>query len=91
MAKRTKRRGHFCNQWVPRGHVIRSRVLGASGDEDLDEHFVTIDNRDFTIGEFVRMVSTHGGWGMRITFVPDDELHEEPIVDVREPQDPEDD
>lgn len=73
------------DQWVPRGHVLRTRVLGAMDDEDLDEQFVTIDNRDFTIREFVRMVSTFGGWGMRIAFVPDDELHEEPVIEVREP------
>jgi hypothetical protein len=31
------------------------------------------------------MVGKFGGWGMRITFVPDDEVHEEPVVEVREP------
>ncbi len=31
------------------------------------------------------MVGTFGGWGMRIAFVPDDELHDEPIIEVREP------
>jgi hypothetical protein len=66
--------------------VIRCRALGARGDEDLDEEFITIDNRDFTIREFVRMVSTFGGWGMRIAFVPDDELHEEPEIVVKEPE-----
>jgi hypothetical protein len=35
--------------------------------------------------EFAKMVSTFGGWGMRIGFVPDDELHDEPVVEVREP------
>jgi len=31
------------------------------------------------------MVGTFGGWGMRIEFVPDDELHERPKLEVREP------
>jgi hypothetical protein len=70
-------------QWVPRGDVVRCVVMGSSGDPDAP--FVTIDGRDFTPREFARMVSTFGGWGMRIVFVPDDELHDEPVVEVREP------
>lgn len=73
------------DQWVPRGHIVRCEVLGASGNEDLDETFVSIDGRDLTIREFVRMVGTFGGWGMRIAFVPDDELDEEPVIEVKEP------
>jgi len=75
------------DQWVPRGDVIRGRILGAMGDGNLDEQLVTIDNRDFTIREFVRMLSAFGGWGMRIAFVPDDEMHEEPEIVVKEPGD----
>jgi hypothetical protein len=72
------------DQWVPRGDVLRCRALGAMGD-DPDEPFVTIDDRDFTPLEFAKMVSTFGGWGMRIVFVPDDALHDEPAIEVREP------
>ena len=74
------------DQWVPRGDVVRGRILGSMGDQDLDEEFITIDNRDFTIREFVRMVSTFSAWGMRIAFVPDDELHEQPEIVVKEPE-----
>jgi hypothetical protein len=74
------------DQWVPRGDVLRGRVLGAMADEDLEETFITIDERDFTIREFVRMLSTFGGWGVRIAFVPDDSLHEEPEIVVKEPE-----
>ena len=31
------------------------------------------------------MVGTFGGWGMRMEFVPDDELHQRPKLEVREP------
>lgn len=31
------------------------------------------------------MVGTFGGWGMRIEFVPDDELHQRPKLKVGEP------
>jgi hypothetical protein len=39
----------------------------------------------FTPTEFAEMVSTFGRWGVRIVFVPDDDLHDEPVVEVREP------
>ena len=70
-------------QWVPRGDVLRCVVTGSNGEPD--EPFLTIDDRDFTPTEFAKMVGTFGGWGMRITFVPDDELQDEPVVEVREP------
>jgi hypothetical protein len=72
------------NQWTPRGHVLRCLVLGSSGDPD--EPFVSVDDRDLTPSEFARIVGTFGGWGMRIVFVPDDEIHDEPVVEVREPE-----
>jgi hypothetical protein len=72
------------DQWVPRGHVLRCVVEGFS-EGDPDQPFVTIDEKDFTLTEFAKMVGTFGGWGMRITFVPDDEVHDEPVVEVREP------
>jgi hypothetical protein len=58
--------------------------LGSGGD-DLADEFVTIDGKDLTIREFVRMVGTFGGWGFRLVFVPDDEIHEEPDTQVQEP------
>ncbi len=74
------------NQWTPRGDVLRCQILSdAAIPPDLDEPFVSIDGRDFTLGEFMTMVGTFGGWGMRIEFVPDDELHQRPKVKVREP------
>lgn len=73
------------DQWVPRGDVIKCVSLGAEGQEGMNEPFVAIDGRDFTIREFVRMVSTYGGWGMRITFVPDTAIHDEPTIEIREP------
>jgi hypothetical protein len=77
------------DQWVPRGHVVRTVILSdAAIEPDLDEPFVSIDDRDFTLREFFKMVGTFGGWGMRIAFVPDDEIHEQPKIKVREPREP---
>ncbi|MFI5300067.1 MAG: hypothetical protein ACHREM_18425 [Polyangiales bacterium] len=74
------------NQWAPRGDVLRCQLLTDSGVRPaLDEPFVAIDGHDLTLAEFMTMVGTFGGWGMRIEFVPDDELHVRPKVVVREP------
>ena len=74
------------NQWTPRGDVLRCQILSdAAIPPGVDELFVSIDGRDFTLGEFMTMVGTFGGWGMRIEFVPEDELHQRPKLKVREP------
>ena len=54
---------------------------------EVDEVFVSIDGRDFTLAEFMKMVGSFGGWGMRIEFVPEDELHQRPKLEVCEPDD----
>lgn len=75
------------DQWVPRGHVVRAVILtDAAAAVDLEGPFVSIDDRAFTVAEFVKMVGSFGGWGMRITFVPDGEIHEKPTTEVREPE-----
>jgi hypothetical protein len=73
-----------CDQWVPRGDVVRGVILAGS-EPDLDETFISIDERDFSLREFVKMVGTFEGWGVRITFVPDHEIHLEPKIKVRDP------
>lgn len=74
------------NQWTPRGDVLRCQILSdAAISPELHEPFVSIDGRDFTLGEFMTMVGTFGGWGMRIEFVPSDELHERPKLKVGDP------
>ena len=70
-------------QWCPRGAVLRCLV------EDEDGQLVVgIDDHELSLEEFGRMLTTYAGWGMRIEFVPDDELHRRPALEVREP-DPE--
>jgi hypothetical protein len=46
---------------------------------------VYIDDRELSWKEFGRLVTTYAGWGMRLIVVPDDELDEEPRIEVREP------
>lgn len=73
-----------CDQWVPRGDVVRCVINdGGFGGEAT----VFIDERELSLREFGRLLTTHAGWGMRVTFVPDDRLAEAPQIEVREPSD----
>jgi len=69
------------HQWVPRGSVLRCAV----GDDEEGRLVVGIDNNELSLLEFGRMLTTYSGWGMRIEFVPEDELHRRPAHEVREP------
>ncbi len=76
-----------CDQWVPRGGVLRVLI-----DDDMDtsdgirnDPGFVIDDKQLTVREFARMLHTWNGWGIRITLVPDDELYEHPAIEVREP------
>jgi len=68
--------------WTPRGDVLRCEI----SDNERREPVVTIDGREFSWEQFGQMVVTYAGWGMRVIFVPDDELTEDPIIEVREPE-----
>jgi len=70
------------DQWVPRGAVLRCQI---SDDENLP--VIGIDDRELSWEEFGRMLTVYSGWGMRVTFVPEDEVHRQPCVEVREPKD----
>ena len=71
------------DQWTPRGNVLRCFI-------ETDEHnqaIVSIDDKDLSPEEFSRLLATYGGWGMRIEFVPEDDLHRRPTLEVSEPDD----
>jgi hypothetical protein len=47
---------------------------------------IHVDDHELSWSEFGTLLLTYGGWGMRIVFVPDNRLDEEPEIEVREPQ-----
>ena len=51
------------------------------------ETTVTIDDRELSLRDFGRLLQSYAGWGMRITFVPDDEIAIEPTIEVSGPED----
>jgi hypothetical protein len=72
------------NHWCPRGEVLRC-VIDDGGGEDGSLPIIYVDDQEFTWEEFGKMLCTYAGWGMRIVFVPDDELERTPKTVVREP------
>ena len=72
------------DQWSPRGDVLRCII--DDGGPDC-EATIWIDDREFSLEEFGRLLLTHAGWGMRIVFVPDDETEKVHAMEIREPED----
>lgn len=68
--------------WEMRGEVVRALI---EGHED-GEPRLNIDGRIFTLAEIGGLLSRFEGWGLRLTVVPDDEMHEPPEVRVGEPE-----
>jgi hypothetical protein len=72
------------NGGMTSGDVLRCIVAGDGLDHD--EVFVYIDEKELTLKEFGKLLSTYSGWGMRIMFVPEDELEKEPMIEIGEPK-----
>jgi hypothetical protein len=69
-------------QWVPRGGVLRCLIE----DDESGRPLVRIDDHELSMEEFGQLLVTYAGWGMRIEFVPADEVHRRPTHVVREPK-----
>ena len=70
------------DQWVPRGDVLRCVIHDGGIDRECT---VTIDDRELSLREFGRCLTTFAGWGMRIVFVPDDKIERAPTTICMEP------
>jgi hypothetical protein len=71
------------DQWVPRGDVIRCIVDDAGPEREVTIH---IDDKELSLAEFGRLLKVHAGWGMRIAFVPEEFIAENPKVEIRKPK-----
>ena len=74
-----------CDQWIPRGSVVRCEINDGGPD---CETTVIVDDRELSLIEFGNLLKSYNGWGMRIIFVPDDEIHKKAEIEVREPDKP---
>jgi hypothetical protein len=59
-------------------------VVDDSGPDG--EAIIHIDDQPLSLPEFGRLLCTYAGWGMRITFVPEEELAQPPRIEVRDPE-----
>ena len=71
------------DQWVPRGQVLRCHIEGDAEEGTI----VQIDDVELDMAAFGRMLQVYCGFGMRIAFVDEEEVTEEPEIVVREPDD----
>ena len=71
------------NQWAPRGQVLRCHIE----DDAEDGTIIQIDDVELDLAAFGRMLQVFSGFGMRIAFVDEEEVTEEPEIVVREPDD----
>jgi hypothetical protein len=70
------------DQWVPRGDVLRCAIDDGGPEGEVIVH---IDDQELSLAEFGRLLSVHAGWGMRIAFVPEEFVAENPKVEIRKP------
>lgn len=68
-------------QWVPRGQVLRCLIE----DDKEGEAVILVDDHELGMAELGGLLEAYAGWGMRITFLPVDEVTEEPEIEVRDP------
>jgi hypothetical protein len=59
--------------------VLRCEIDNGGPD---GEPIIGIDDQELSWREFGRLLGTYAGWGMRIVFVPDDRLDEQPEVRI---------
>ena len=71
------------DQWVPRGQVLRCHI-----DDDAEAGtIIQIDELELDMAAFGRMLQVFSGFGMRIAFVDEEEVTDQPEILVREPDD----
>jgi len=56
-------------------------------DNEHNVPVIDMDGQEFTWEESGKIIVTYAGWGMRVTFVPNDEVHRQSSVEIREPDD----
>jgi hypothetical protein len=68
------------DQWAPKGGVLRCLIK----DDERGQVIVQIDEQELRLKQFGTLLATYTGWGMRIEFMPENEVHRRPVLQVRE-------
>jgi len=61
-------------------HHLRCTIDDGGPDGEVTIH---IDDQELSLAEFGRMLTVHAGWGMRIAFVPEEIISENPKLEIR--------
>ena len=67
--------------WTARGDVLRCLI----NDNEHGKTIIQIDDREFGMQEFGKLLSVFTGCGMRIIIVPEDEICQVPAVEIKDP------
>ncbi len=70
------------DQWVPRGDVLRCIIDDGGPDGEVT---IQIDKEELSLKAFGRLLRVHAGWGMRVAFVPEEYVTENPKVEIGDP------
>jgi hypothetical protein len=65
------------------GDVLRCIIDDRGPDGEV---VIQIDDQELSLREFGRLLRVHAGWGMRIAFVPEEFVTDNPTVKIRKPQ-----
>ncbi len=68
-------------EWSARGHVLKCVV---SDDEDGDL-VIHVDDQVLDAEAFTQLIRPFSGWGMHTTSMDESQIHDEPEVILRDP------
>jgi hypothetical protein len=70
-------------QWSVRGQVLRCHV----SDDEHGNLVVYVDDKELNAEAFLSLIKPFAGWGMRLTFMDESQVYDEPSVILRDSDD----
>ena len=70
------------DQLVPLAEVLRCCVDDGGPDGEVTVH---IDDKELSLAEFGQLMKYYAGWGMRVMFVPEERVTENPVPELQHP------
>ena len=70
-------------QWSVRGQVLRCHV----SDDEHGNLVFYVDDKELNAEAFLSLIKPFAGWGMRLTFMDESQVYDEPSVILRDSDD----
>ncbi len=67
--------------WIPNGDVLRCVIDDGGPDYEVS---IIIDEHELSLSEFGKLLLIYNGWGMRLVFVPEDEITRWPRIKMQD-------